>query len=254
MRSLRPFVLLALLATAAPALAAPRDTPPLSELRAQAARSRAEQLRATREYKASLERLLALREDDVQRALEQRERTRALVDQGIVARNDLDASERALADARARLDETWNEAVVAASLITKALAYDELAAGPRLAPGGERATASLIRHQGRRAWTLRLASMLEDFFRRTFSRALPVSAYGQTPVHDKLGFDHRNALDLAIHPDTAEGRAVMDWLRRAGLPFIAFRGAVSGSATGAHIHVGEPSARVASPSARATSP
>jgi len=68
-----------------------------------------------------------------------------------------------------------------------------------------------------------------------------VSAYGQTPVHDKLGFDHRNAVDLAIHPDTAEGRAVMDWLRRAGLSFIAFRGALSGAATGAHIHVGEPS-------------
>src|SRR6266436_174800 len=77
--------------------------------------------------------------------------------------------------------------------------------------------------------------------------ALPISAYGQTPIHDKLGFDHRNAVDVAVHPDTAEGRSVMDWLRRAGLSFIAFRGAVAGAATGAHIHVGEPSQRLASP-------
>jgi hypothetical protein len=244
----RAFALLAILAAAIPALAAPSGTTPsLSDLRAQATRSRAEQLQAARDYKASLERLLVLREDDVRRAIEQRERTRALVERGMLARNDLDASERALADAHARLDQTWSEAVVAASLITKALAYEELAVGRRLAPGTEQATASLIRHQGRRAWELRLTATLGDFFRRTFNRALPVSAYGQTPVHDKLGFDHRNALDLALHPDTPEGRAVMDWLRRAGLSFIAFRGAVSGSATGAHIHVGEPSARVASP-------
>jgi hypothetical protein len=30
-------------------------------------------------------------------------------------------------------------------------------------------------------------------------------------------------------------------LRRAGIPFIAFRSAVAGAATGAHIHIGQPS-------------
>ena len=215
--------------------ASPAPAPRLPELRAQVARSRAEQLRAVRDYKASLERLLVLREHDVQRALEQAARTRELVARGIVARNDLGTSERMVADARARLDQTWNEAVVAASLITKVLAYDELRP---LAPGAEQTTASLIRYQGRRPWALGLTAGLHDYFARTFGRPLPVSAYGQTPVHDKLGFDHRNAVDLAVHPDTAEGRAMMDWLRKAGLSFIAFRGAVAGTATGAHIHVG----------------
>ena len=224
--------LLAVLAGAFPAMAAPPASPSLPELRSQAARSRAEQLRAARDYKASLERLLVLREHDVQRALEQRDRTRELVDRGIVARNDL--------------DQTWNEAVVAATLIAKTLAADELATRP-LPPGGEQSTATLVRYQGRRPYALGFTRSLDEFFRRTFNRPLPVSAYGQTAVHDKLGFDHRNAVDLAIHPDTAEGRAVMDWLRRAGLSFIAFRGAVSGAATGAHIHVGEPSQRLASP-------
>ena len=108
-------------------MAAPPASPSLPELRSQVTRARGEQLRAARDYKASLERLLVLREHDVQRALEQRDRTRELVDRGIVARNDLETSERAVDIARARLDQTWNEAVVAASLITKALAYEELA-------------------------------------------------------------------------------------------------------------------------------
>jgi hypothetical protein len=50
---------------------------------------------------------------------------------------------------------------------------------------------------------------------------------------------------VALHPDSAEGRALMDYLRRRGIPFLAFRGARAGVATGAHIHVGEPSERLA---------
>jgi len=232
-------------ATAAAAPATP-PAPRLPELRSEAARSRAEQLRAVHEYKASVERLLLLRDGELQRALEQAGRTRELVDRGLVARKDLESSERAVADARARLDQTWNEAVVAASLIAKLLAHEELAARP-LPPGGEQSTATLIRYRGRRSWALSLTGRLQEFFARTFGRPLPMSAYGQTAVHDKLGFDHRNAIDLALHPDTAEGRAVMDWLRTSGLSFIAFRGAVAGAATGAHVHVGEPSLRLASP-------
>ena len=236
--------LIALVLTAAPVLAQPSS---LSDLRAQVKSSRAEQLRAARGYKTALERLLTVRENELQRALEQAERTRDLVERGIIARRDVEASERAVADARARIDQTWNEALVAASLIAKVLAYDELASGRRLAPGGEQVTEHLIRYQGRRPWALSFTLSLEDFFRRAFRRMLPVSAYGQTPTHDRLGFDHRHAVDLAVHPDTAEGRSVMDWLRRAGLSFIAFRGARAGSATGAHIHVGEPSQRLAAP-------
>jgi hypothetical protein len=239
---------LLLAAVVSPAAAAPAapGTPGLPELRSNAARSRAEQLRAAREYKESLEKLLVFREQDVQRAVEQLERTRDLAGRGIIARGDVAAGERALDAARARLDQTWSEAVVAATLIAKTLADEEMAARP-LPPGGEQSTATLVRYQGRRPWVLSLTHSVHDFFMRAFGRALPVSAYGQTPVHDKLGFDHRNAIDVAVHPDSAEGRALMDWLRRAGLSFIAFRGAISGAATGAHIHVGEPSQRLALP-------
>jgi len=37
----------------------------------------------------------------------------------------------------------------------------------------------------------------------------------------------------------------MDYLRGAGIPFIASWGAVPGSTSGAHIHVGQPSPRIA---------
>jgi hypothetical protein len=45
-------------------------------------------------------------------------------------------------------------------------------------------------------------------------------------------------MDVAVHPDNCEGRALMEYLRRAGIPFLAFRNKVAGSATGAHIHIG----------------
>lgn len=238
--------LCALVVGVLPAIAATASgPPPLPELRSQAARSRAEQLRLTQEYKAAVQRLLQVREAELQRALDQVSRTRDLVDRGLVARRDLEINERAVEEARGRLDQTWSEAVVAATLITKTLAWDAVAGRP-LPPGGEQTTTALIRYQGRRPWVLSLTAGLQGFFSRMFSRPLPISAYGQTAVHEKLGFDHRNAVDLAVHPDSAEGRAVMEWLRTAGLSFIAFRGAVAGAATGAHIHVGEPSQRLAS--------
>jgi hypothetical protein len=227
-----------------PLVAEPGELP---ELRAKARQSRAEQLRATTDYKATLDRLLAVRESEVQRAEERMHRMRGLADQGMVARADLDAAERAVTAARRSLDQAWGEALLAASLIAKVLAAEELANAETLRPGTEQATASLVRYRGRRPWSLALTPSLQDFFSRTFSRAMPVSAYGQTAVHDTLGFDHRNAIDVAVHPDSPEGLAVMDWLRRAGLSFIAFRNAVPGAATGAHIHVGEPSQRLALP-------
>ncbi|MGH9825308.1 MAG: hypothetical protein ACREDR_18920, partial [Blastocatellia bacterium] len=54
-----------------------------------------------------------------------------------------------------------------------------------------------------------------------------------------------DAMDVAVQPDSPRGEALMEYLRKAGIPFIAFRHAVPGSATGAHIHIGKPSHRIA---------
>ena len=100
------------------------------------------------------------------------------------------------------------------------------------------------RERGRAIWSLAADTPhLQELFSARFGRALPVSAFGQTPLHDRMGFDHHNALDIAVHPDSPEGRALIEYLRTEGIPFLVYRGAVPGSASGAHIHVGPPSPR-----------
>jgi hypothetical protein len=84
---------------------------------------------------------------------------------------------------------------------------------------------------------------IKPFFLSKFGRSLPVSAFGQTRLHSRLGFDHRNSIDVALSPDSAAGRALIAKLRGFGVPFITFRRAVPGVATGAHIHIGRPSPR-----------
>jgi hypothetical protein len=122
--------------------------------------------------------------------------------------------------------------------------HDELLRLPNLAPGGYSETRTLLRFNGGGAWKLADLSKLEKFFAATFGRALPISALGQTATHDRLRFDHRDAMDVALHPDSKEGQSLLNHLRQAGIPFIAFRNAVPGASTGAHIHIGKPSPRL----------
>jgi hypothetical protein len=101
-----------------------------------------------------------------------------------------------------------------------------------------------VRYAGTSDWSLADAETVQEFWATRFGRPLPVSAWGQTAVHDRLGLDHRQALDVAVHPDSREGRALMAFLRKSGIPFVAIRARVKGSATGAHIHVGQASERI----------
>jgi hypothetical protein len=100
---------------------------------------------------------------------------------------------------------------------------------------------AILRSSGAAGWTLAQAASVQRFFQSSFGRTLPVSAYGQTATHDRMRFNHRNSMDVAVHPDSAEGRALIAYLRSNGIPFIAFRSAVPGAATGAHVHIGYPS-------------
>lgn len=93
-------------------------------------------------------------------------------------------------------------------------------------------------------WSLEQAAKIEDFFLAKFGHALPVSAMGQTAVHDRMKYDHRDALDVGLHPDSKEGRALIAYLRRSGIPFIAFRRKIAGLATGPHIHIGNRSPKL----------
>jgi hypothetical protein len=96
----------------------------------------------------------------------------------------------------------------------------------------------------RTPWSIKEAPNIEKYFFDTFGHNLPVSALGQTATHDRLRFDHRDSMDVALHPDSVEGKALIAHLRRSGVPFIAFRTAAPGASTGAHIHIGRPSRRI----------
>ncbi|HEY6999152.1 MAG TPA: hypothetical protein VH851_14545 [Candidatus Binatia bacterium] len=196
-----------------------------------------------RETREGAEKLLALHETARQRSEEEYERRRELYYQGLIARNDVLQAEHLLAEAITRVEEDKRWLAESDMALTEFALRDELLRLPRLSAGGYSETGSLIRFNGDTAWRLADTAKIEKFFLNTFGHALPISALGQTATHERLRFDHRNAMDVALHPDSKEGQSLLNYLRQAGIPFIAFRNAVPGAATGAHIHIGKPSPR-----------
>lgn len=214
------------------------------ELSDKISKTKADVVKASQEYKLSLEKLFAYYESDAARADEQVEKRRKLFDLGVVSKREVEESERALNEAKAKLDLLNKQIEEADAMISEAEAAEELAKSQPLPLSRYSVSPALIRYTGSTRWFVKDIVKVEGFFANSFKRSLPISAYGQTAVHDKLGFDHGNAIDVAVHPESPEGQALMDYLRREGIPFLAFRHAVQGSATGAHIHIGEPSPRL----------
>ena len=92
-------------------------------------------------------------------------------------------------------------------------------------------------------WRLSEAEKIKAFFFGTFNKRLPVSAFGQSDLHTRWGLDHRNGMDVGLHPDSVEGRALINYLRGEAIPFLVFRNPIPGVATGPHIHIGNRSSR-----------
>jgi hypothetical protein len=204
-----------------------------------------EVIEAAHRYRASLERVLAFHERTVADAEALAARRTELLERGLVARRELDESRERLRAARGRVDDTRREIHEAELLAVEAAAAESVAAPPAAPEVAPAPAAPPVREASVGVWSMARAAAVAGFFERRFGRPLPVSAWGQTAVHDRLGFDHRNALDVALHPDSPEGQALLVFLRDAGIPFVAFRGALGGASTGAHIHIGHESARLA---------
>lgn len=216
-----------------------KATPAEAEL----ARLRAEVIERMKESRAGAEKLLALHEEEKKKLTELYRQRLEIYKQGLISRIELEQVQQAVATATQRADADMKLIAEYDIAITEATMRDELLRLPALAAGGYSESGKLIRFNGGAAWSLVDAPKVEKFFSQTFGRGLPISAYGQSPTHDRLRFDHREAMDVALHPDSDEGRSLMAFLRRAGIPFIAFKSAVPGAATGAHIHIGPPSLR-----------
>jgi hypothetical protein len=197
------------------------------------------------EYRTSLEPLLALRQAEMDRAARVVERQEGLVREGLVSRSEVERIRDALAVAQAAVDETRRAMTEADEMLGEALARQRLAELPPPPVGGSVAVGTVVLYNGPAPWSLADTPRVARFFEDRFHRALPISSFGQTVTHEQLGFDHHAALDVAVHPDSVEGQALTGFLRAAGIPYLAFREARPGTATGAHIHVGPPSSRLA---------
>jgi hypothetical protein len=211
----------------------------------QRTQTRNDLIKATDEYKASLGKLVALYENNLQAANQQFEKHKELFAAGIISKRELEASQTKLAEIQKSISESKKQMAEANDIIAEIDAIEDLPT-----PTGKikipvyTTTAAYTRFNGTAQWTLTDAAKVSSFFSNRFGHALPISAYGQSGTHNRLGFDHRNSVDVAVHPDSAEGQALVAYLKSAGIPFMAFRRAVPGSATGAHIHIGYPSHRI----------
>ena len=235
----------------APALAQKKSTSPTKRPVKPPAQTELQQLRdryvaTTKEYKASLQKLLTLYEDGLKKAEQRHENSQKLFEQGLLSKRDLEESERLVTDAKLKTSTVEQQIAGADTQIAQALVEVETEkqmAKLKSTRGGLMQTTSFIRFTGAGRWLLSQASSIESFFQQTFKRPLPVAVFGQGAIHNQWHLDHRNAMDISLRPDEPEGQALIDFLKRNGIPFSAFRTAIPGVATGPHIHIGMPSHR-----------
>lgn len=226
--------------------AEPRTAPKSGkELADELSKSRAEVIGASTDYKKSIENLIPLLERDVKETEATIEKLNGLLADGIVSKREIEKEQQKLVEAQAKIEQARKQIGEVDTLIAEVQAAEQLDRMPPPRVGSYTTTATIIRYSGPSQWLIAEATKVQGFFQQRFGRALPISAFGQSATHDRMGYDHRNSIDVALHPDTAEGQALMAFLRSQGIPFLAFRGAVPGSSTGPHIHVGLPSKRFA---------
>lgn len=187
--------------------------------------------------------LLELQQADVEKLTKSTDLLRQLEAEGLIARIELEKAELELTAAKTRVEETQKAQELArkADELAKASPLVKSLVKPTLMPLNKAAT---VRRSTAGSWSLGNLGIVQQFFSKTFGRPLPTSTIGQSVTHNRMGWDHRNAVDVGLHPDSNEGRALIAYLQNAGIPFLAFRGAIPGVSTGPHIHIGSPSQRL----------
>jgi hypothetical protein len=219
------------------------QTKPADEL----AKLRDEYIKATNEYQTLLKKQLPGLEKNLSMAQDQLTKLSKLFADGLISRRDLEAGEREVGQAKDKITEIHLALANADSRIADTLLEAEaektFAKAKPLPKGGFVSTAAMIRYNGGGAWVLSDAWKVQRFFQDAFKKPLPIAVFGQGSIHNRWRLDHHNSMDISLHPDGAEGQAVLGFLRSNGIPFLAFRQAIPGTATGPHIHIGRPSHR-----------
>lgn len=177
----------------------------------------------------------------VARQAETLEHNRQLVAEGALPRNVLAPIEEELAARRKVLDSVRLRSQVVEELaaMVEEQKQAELARTgapqPILLPQGH----SVMEHfEGGGVFSSNDLTQVMTAFEKQFSEPMPISAMGETALHRELGFDHRGRVDVPLNPDQTEGVWLRAYLTAHKIPYYAFRAAVPGKATGAHIHIG----------------
>ena len=166
---------------------------------------------------------------------------RQLYNQGEGAKSEVAQAEQAYVAAMKKLLKLRQAVVEADIAIAEAIYGESVERYPTVGRNSQQTR--FMKRVG--AWSLKEVEGLRRFFSDRFGRSLPITALGQTATHDRFGFDHRHAVDIALHPESHEGKMLIKHLQESGIPFLAFRHAVPGASTGPHIHIGRPSSRIA---------
>jgi len=177
------------------------------------------------------------------------ERGRALIAQGVEPKEYSADSEAELARRVQALDQAKECATLLNEIVAMVTAEIETRAENDKRPGRKSAGGGVAEEFVDGAHGLLTAKDIKNVtlaFEKKFDEPLPVSARGETAVHRALGFDHTGRIDVALTPDSAEGKWLRAYLEAAGIPYYAFRVAIPGKATGAHIHIGPGSTRLQS--------
>jgi hypothetical protein len=200
----------------------------------------------TAAVQSASQQLLQSQEAEVTKLATTTEQLRQLYSEGLIARVEVEKAESQLATAKAGVEETRAQIAATEKLAVEQKKAAELAKFKPLDKTTSMAlnrTPAVMRFTSGN-WSLANLSAVQQFFSKTFGRALPTSTIGQSATHNRMGWDHRHAVDVGLHPDSVEGRALISFLQSSGIPFLAFRGAIPGVSTGPHIHIGQPSHRI----------
>lgn len=164
-----------------------------------------------------------------------------LLDNGILARSEFAAFQDELASRQRVLDLARNRATLVQDLQQMASVEQQFETAPQ---AGTASKYVMIRYEGNGVFNLGDLAAISNQFQKRFHHPLPISALGQTSVHQAMGLDHRNRVDVALNPDQPEGIWLRELLEKLHVPYLAFRSAVAGAATAPHIHIGTGSSRL----------
>jgi hypothetical protein len=191
---------------------------------------------------AQAQRMLAAAQRRVDRQQKILDEHQKLLENGILARSELVSFQDELESRKRVLDLAKNRLQLIAELRQMAEAEQRLEHAAQA--GADSLKNVMIRYGGNGLFSLDDLPAISAEFEKHFHSALPVSALGQTLVHQSLGLDHRNRVDVALNPDSTEGVWLRQLLERLHVPYLAFRAAVAGAATAPHIHIGLESTRL----------